>query len=109
MSDRHTYSDGKGEWDVFRLWGLAADLPVQELDPEAFHEWEDWGWETEMSLGLLAEHMKRVLAADLSHPVILSAEGNLMDGNHRVVKAWLEGKLVPTVQFPVTPPPDRLL
>jgi len=31
-----------------------------------------------------------------------------MDGNHRIVKAWLEGVMVPTVRFEETPPPDRL-
>lgn len=67
MSGRHTYSDGRGEWDVCRLWELAADLPVQEIDPEAFHEWEDWGWESEINLGLIASHMRRVLDADLSY------------------------------------------
>jgi len=105
----HTYSDGVGEWDVHRLWDLAADLPVQEIDPEAFHEWEEYGWEAEITLGLLAEHIQRVLEADLAYPVIVSAEGNIMDGNHRVVKAWLEGVLVKMVRFPETPPPDRIL
>lgn len=102
----HTYSDGEGEWDIHRLWELAANLPVFELDPEAFHEWDEYGWEHNLTLGTLAEHLQRILEADLSYPVILSAEGNLMDGNHRIVKAWLEGKLVKTVQFPATPPPD---
>jgi len=110
-SDRwetHTYSNGVGEWNVPRLWKLAEGLPVKELDPEAFHEWEEYGWEKELTLGLLAGHIQRIQAADLSHPVILSAEGNLMDGNHRIVKAWLEGVMVPTVRFEETPPPDRL-
>lgn len=108
-SYEHTYSDGKGEWNVFRLWKLVEGMPVQEIDPEAFHEWEEYGWEKEMTLGLLAEHIKRVLAADLSYPVIVSADGNVMDGNHRIVKAWLEGKRVKMVRFEVTPPPDRIL
>jgi len=105
----HTYSDGKGEWDVRRLWELSSGLPVKELDPESFHEWNDWGWEHEINLGLIAEHMKRVLGADLSYPVILSAEGYIMDGCHRITRAWLEGSLVKTVQFEVTPPPDKVL
>lgn len=104
----HTYSNGKGEWNVFRLWELAAGLPVKEWDPEAFHEWEDWAW-GELNLGSFASHMRRVQDADLSYPVILSAEGNVMDGCHRIVKAWLKGVPVRAVQFDETPPPDRLL
>ena len=105
----HTYSNGVGEWDVFRLWELAAELPVRELDPEAFHEWEEYNWESNITLGSLAEHIRRVLKADISHPVILSAEGHVMDGCHRLVRAKLEGTLVKTVQFSETPTPDRIL
>ena len=53
------------------------------------------------------EDMRRVLAADLSYPIILSAEGHIMDGCHRLAKAALEGVPVQVVQFKVTPPPDR--
>ncbi len=105
----HTYSDGKGEWDVHRLWDLTRDLPSVEMDPEAFHEWDEYSWEKDLSLGGLTEHIQRVLAADLSYPIIVSAEGHVMDGCHRLVKASLEGVLVKMVRFSVTPVPDRLI
>ena len=105
----HTYSDGKGEWDVHRLWELAKDLPVQELDHEAFHEWEEYGWETNLTLSGLAEHIQRALAADTQYPVIVSAEGHIMDGCHRLLRAALDGVLVKMVRFEETPSPDRLL
>lgn len=105
----HTYSNGSGEWDVRRLWELAADLPIVEMDPEAFHEWEEYNWETQPTLRHVVDHMRRVLAADLAYPIIVSAEGHIMDGNHRLVKAALEGVPVKMVRFTETPPPDRLL
>jgi len=58
----------------------------------------------------VAEHMRRVEEADLSYPVILSADGRLMDGGHRVAKAWLQGRTeVDAVQFDLDPPPDVIL
>lgn len=38
------------------------------------------------------KHMRAVLSADLSYPVILSPEGVLLDGRHRVARAIHEGK-----------------
>ena len=106
----HVYSEGEHERDVERLWGLAAGLPVVEVDPEAFHEWDECGWEAStLALKDIVEYLRGVLDADLAYPVIVSAEGNVMDGYHRIAKAALDGRLVPMVQFEVTPPPDRLV
>jgi hypothetical protein len=35
----------------------------------------------------VAEHARRINAADLSHPVILAADGSLMDGGHRIKRS----------------------
>ncbi|MCB0105839.1 MAG: hypothetical protein KDE53_08015, partial [Caldilineaceae bacterium] len=53
---------------------------------------------------------QRILDADLNYPIILSAEGYLMDGGHRIAKAYLAG--IPTisaVQFLQDPEPDYCL
>jgi len=105
----HTYSNGEGEWDVYRLWELARDLPVVEMDPEAFHEWDEYSWEHNLTLEGLTDHLRRVIAADPQFPIIVSAEGNIMDGNHRLVRAALDKRLVKMVRFTVTPDPDRLI
>lgn len=57
----------------------------------------------------LAEHVMRVNAVDMSHPVILDAEGFIMDGWHRVVRALAEGRdTIKAVRFEVTPEPNYL-
>lgn len=57
----------------------------------------------------IAAHMDLVRQADLSLPVILCAEGRLMDGMHRVLKVLSEGrKAVRAVRFPHTPEPDYI-
>jgi hypothetical protein len=58
----------------------------------------------------VAEHARRIDTADLTHPVILSADGSLMDGGHRIAKAYLLGQ--PTVRarrFAIDPAPDRIV
>lgn len=58
----------------------------------------------------MAEHARRIFDADLAYPVILCAEGRLMDGGHRLAKAWMEGREeIAAVRFPVTPEPDEIL
>jgi hypothetical protein len=46
-------------------------------------------------------------AADLRFPIILSADGRVMDGMHRVAKAvLLRQATIEAVQFDVDPEPD---
>ena len=50
-----------------------------------------------------------MLEADLRYPIILSADGRVMDGMHRVAKAYLEGReTIQAVQFEVDPRPDYI-
>ena len=43
--------------------------------------------------------------ADLSYPIILSADGKVMDGMHRVAKAKLLNHLtIKAIRFEITPP-----
>lgn len=55
----------------------------------------------------LVEHVKLMDAADLAFPIILAADGTVMDGMHRVAKALRAGYThIEAVQFSEDPPPD---
>lgn len=55
----------------------------------------------------MVEHMKLVLETDFNYPIILSSNGRLMDGMHRVAKALLnETQYIQAVKFDVDPEPD---
>jgi hypothetical protein len=55
----------------------------------------------------MACHARRVYEADLSYPILVSAEGNLIDGSHRIAKAWILGHPTASVaRFLTTPQPD---
>jgi hypothetical protein len=54
-------------------------------------------------------NMKLVDAADLSFPIILAADGAVMDGMHRVARALLQGRHeIVGVQFDADPKPDHV-
>ena len=97
-------------WDVHRLIALARDLPVQQLPLTPMAEIDQNHWfahgELPTPRALLA-HWQLADAADLRHPIIVSAEGHVMDGMHRILKALRLGHThIAAQQFAVTPPPD---
>jgi hypothetical protein len=103
--------DRRFVWYTERLWSLsraldAFDVPlstIRELDQNWF------GTGREATLREVASHCGRINAADLEWPIILNADGSLMDGGHRVCKALLEGRrTVRAVQFAVMPDPDEV-
>lgn len=114
--DKYTrpLADGRrGLWWTDRLWALAADLPVERVKLADIGEFDIDCWFQDRhvpSIRKVAEHARRIFDADPSYPVILSAEGGLMDGGHRLAKAFLAGaEEIDAVRFPVTPEPDEVL
>ena len=104
-NNRFTDSDG-GVYNVARLIERAKDLepfdiPLKHLciNPKIFDPIED-------ARGL-ADHVKRVNETDLQYPIIMNADGFIMDGWHRVVKALIEGhETIKAVRFETTPSAD---
>jgi hypothetical protein len=110
---RKQYSFWPGEagldaWDVDRLVEASADFPVTPVALAEIVEVDRPYWGNEAATPRwLAEHARLVAEADASYPIILSAEGRVMDGMHRVVRAMVEGRdRLDAVRFAVTPPPD---
>ena len=96
-------------WDVDRLVELSGDLPRKRVRLEDIRELDQLCGSDSARLtwrGVLG-HIKLINEADLSFPIILSANGDVMDGRHRVVKAALEGSdVIDAVQFENDPAPD---
>lgn len=100
---------GLQAWDVDRLIALSKHLPHRQVVIEDLGEldrpWSGDG-ETQTWREMLA-HIRMIDAADLSFPIILAANGEIMDGRHRIAKAALEGRAtISAVQFDSDPPPD---
>ena len=97
---------GRHQWSVPRLFELARALPVMNvplnhLSVAHFYE--------RLTMREMVSHMQAVNAADLSFPIILDEDGELMDGRHRLMKSMLNGhETILAVRFEINPEPDRV-
>ncbi len=93
--------------DVDRLIDLTRDLPVKQIALSSIWELDTPYWSQPLTVRQVAEHVRLVRDVDPAHPIILAADGRVMDGMHRVARALLEGRTtIPAVQFEVQPAPD---
>jgi hypothetical protein len=102
---------GFSAWDVDRLVRLTESFPRRRVALSDIREFaEPWfGPGEPPTWRALVEHVKLMDAADLSFPIILAADGAVMDGMHRLAKALKAGHAdIEAVQFVVDPPPDYL-
>ncbi|GAA1134463.1 chromosome partitioning protein ParB [Kribbella jejuensis] len=102
---------GRAFYLTERLWKLSEGLPVESVPIDSIQEFDQdcWFGGRPVTCRMVAEHAARIHKADLRYPVILSADGRLMDGGHRIAKAWLSGATtIKTVRFPTDPAPDYI-
>jgi len=83
-------------WRMNQLWELAEGLPIRKVrlsDLEGFDEvcWFGGPQNIQPTCRAIAEHARDINAADLSQPIILSPTGEVLDGWHRICKAFVEG------------------
>jgi len=99
-----TCSTGGHKFSVARLIELSKSLPVMEIPLDHLNVYYTY---KNMSLRMFVSHMQAVLDADMSCPIILDEDGEILDGRHRVMKAMLHGdKTIKAVRFDENPTPD---
>ena len=97
---------GRNHWSVPRLFELSRNLPVMDVVIDHMSTYFVYD---KLTLRELIAHMKAVEAADLSYPIILGEDGELMDGRHRLMKAIMLGHTtIKAVRFDENPSPDRV-
>lgn len=99
-------------WDVLKLIELSKDFEVIQVPLSSIEELKEVYW---FSLGAppimeeIAQHAKQIYEADTSYPIVLCPEGRVMDGMHRVCKAFLEShKTISAVKFAELHEPDYI-
>ena len=103
--------NGLRAWDVHRLIRLSRGLPVQAVPLADIAELDKNGWfehgDELPTPRAIVEHVRLMDAADLRWPVILSADGRVMDGMHRIAQALRQGRThIAAVRFAQESPPD---
>jgi hypothetical protein len=99
-------------WDVHRLVELSRDLDRETVPLSSIRELDESYWSNEgprMTCRQVVDHARLMQDADPGFPVILSSDGRVMDGMHRICKALLLGEdRVEAVRFRRDPEPDHV-
>jgi len=103
--------EGLRAWDVRRLVQLSCGLVPERVPLSAIRELDEPYWSgapgQQLTCREVVEHTHLMLESDPAFPVILSSDGRIMDGMHRVCKALLEGHdEIEAVRFVQDPEPD---
>ncbi len=98
-------------WDINRLVELTKNFERQRVKLDSIQEIDQAFWfgdkHDKPTCRAIVEHMRLIKETDFSYPIILSSDGRVMDGMHRVAKALLEGQeTIEAVQFSQDPKPD---
>jgi len=95
---------------MHQFWDLAKGLPVRKVrirELDGFDEVQWFGGSLNVlpTCRAVAEHARDIYEADLSYPIILSPSGEVLDGWHRICKAYLQGiEELEAVQLTCMPP-----
>jgi len=105
--------DGKAPfWRMQTLWDAARGAPIIEVDIAALGVLDEVVWfggpkDVRPTVRTVAERAADIYRADLSFPIIMTRDGVVLDGAHRIARAYLEGKThLSAAVLDACPPPD---
>lgn len=107
----YTYQNVQYIWRVTTLWRFSNNKTSELIEINQlsrYLEEDRWfGNHTKPTLENLLLHFDRILKSDLSYPLILSPNEDILDGIHRVAKAMLfKEKKLKIIKLNELPPSD---
>ena len=93
-----------------QLWDMAAGLPSKKVRVGDLSALDEIRWFSERmqkppTCRAVAEHARDIYEVDFQFPIILSPSGEVLDGMHRLCKAFLQGlEEIDAVQLDAMPP-----
>lgn len=100
-------------FDIKRLWKESSNFSRINVMTRDFDLDSTFPWfltTKQPTVREILSHMKRIIAADLTYPILLHSNGNVLDGMHRIAKAVLEEKeSVCCIRFKSGPKPDWIV
>lgn len=83
-------------WYAETLWKAAAQAEIQEVEVASLDILDEVVWfgghqEIEPTIRRVAERARDIFQADLAYPIIQIRGGEIIDGAHRLARAYLEG------------------
>jgi len=102
-------------WRMPTIWASAEGKPsvsvaIAELEILDEVVWFGGPKNVEPTIRRIAEHARDIGSADLSYPIIMTRSGEVLDGAHRIARAYMEGlENIRAVLIDDWPPPDGIL
>jgi hypothetical protein len=77
------------------IWAAAEGKPHVSVDLNALNILDEVVWfggpkDVRPTIRLVAERARDIFDADLSFPIIMTKSGDVLDGAHRIAKAYLQ-------------------
>jgi hypothetical protein len=97
------------------IWAAADGKPATPVAIEQLNVLDAVLWfggpkNVEPTVRTVAERARDIFNADLNYPIIMTKSGDVLDGAHRIAKAYLQGlQTVRAVVLDDYPPPDGVL
>ncbi|MEM9951424.1 MAG: hypothetical protein AAF846_07485 [Chloroflexota bacterium] len=114
----HGYVEDDGTnyyyWKASTLWQLSESMPIEHVPLSEF-DWTNDNFECNSLSDPplwrdIGDHAKRIINADLKYLIIISDEGNIMDGMHRILKCYVfDVPTIKAVRFEKNPAPDLVI
>jgi len=99
-------------WRMPSIWAMAdgkASISVAIKDLNILDEvvWFGGPNNVRPTVRRIAQHARDILDSDLSYPIIMTRSGDVLDGAHRIAKAYLAGNdVISAVVIEDWPAPD---
>lgn len=118
--DRILYGDTRHDgsmpfWRMPTIWSAADGKPIVMVAIEGLQILDEVVWfggpkDVKPTVRKIAEHARDMMNADLGYPIVMTTSGDVLDGAHRIAKAYLQGQhSVAAVLLDDWPPPDGVL
>jgi hypothetical protein len=94
------------------IWAMADGKPSISVAIEDLNILDEVVWfggpnNVRPTVRRIAQHARDILDADLSYPIIMTRSGDVLDGAHRIAKAYLAGNdVISAVIIDDWPAPD---
>jgi hypothetical protein len=97
------------------IWAAAKGKPPVTVAIEDLNILDEVVWfggpkDVKPTIRRVAERARDIFAADLGYPIIMTRSGDVVDGAHRIAKAYLQGeRTIAAVVIDDYPPPDGVV
>jgi hypothetical protein len=99
-------------WRMPSIWAMADGKPSTSISVEELSILDEVVWfggpkNVRPTVRRIAQHARDILDADLSYPIIMTRSGDVLDGAHRIAKAYVTGlEVISAVVLDDWPAPD---